>query len=322
MPGKTFVVSRRSRPASGFSHRVVVRDRQPRRMPAAPPMARNGRCSGRRSQPGAQQRRLGQSADLDGPCRRHPRRHPPLQRNICARRRRPGRRRGKPVSRLDRFLGNARARSDDATRLSRRSNSTRRAPISATRCVSTPTGRWCCRATPATAGNRSANRRRIITASRISRRRAASPSTTSRSRSPDRPGWTANGAASRWPRTRPDGTGSRCILTSGEKLMLYRMRQTDGNHYCSGNWIGPRRQVRAARLRRHRHDADGFDRDRGPQDADRMAHRHSRARRSRSNATPLNRAEAGWGRAFPIGKDRSALRGSHSGVGYLEMTGY
>ena len=41
-------VSGRSRPASGIPHRVVVRDRQPRPTPTAPPMARNGRCSGRR----------------------------------------------------------------------------------------------------------------------------------------------------------------------------------------------------------------------------------------------------------------------------------
>src|SRR6202047_1533956 len=26
-------------------------------------------------------------------------------------------------------------------------------------------------------------------------------------------------------------------LNSGEKLMLFRLRQTDGNNYCSGNWI-------------------------------------------------------------------------------------
>ena len=28
-------------------------------------------------------------------------------------------------------------------------------------------------------------------------------------------------------------------FNSGEKLMLYRMRQTDGQHYGSGNWIAP-----------------------------------------------------------------------------------
>ena len=26
-------------------------------------------------------------------------------------------------------------------------------------------------------------------------------------------------------------------LNGGEKLMLFRLRQTDGNNYCSGNWI-------------------------------------------------------------------------------------
>ena len=35
---------------------------------------------------------------------------------------------------------------------------------------------------------------------------------------------------------------------SGEKLMLYRMRQTDGQHYGSGKWVAPRRQHRAARF--------------------------------------------------------------------------
>jgi hypothetical protein len=54
------------------------------------------------------------------------------------------------------------------------------------------------------------DRLRIISASLISRRRAASPSTTGRPRSPGRPGWTGSGAASRSPRTRPGGTGSRC----------------------------------------------------------------------------------------------------------------
>ena len=28
-------------------------------------------------------------------------------------------------------------------------------------------------------------------------------------------------------------------FTGGEKLMLYRMRQTDGNHYGSGKWLAP-----------------------------------------------------------------------------------
>ena len=45
-------------------------------------------------------------------------------------------------------------------------------------------------------------------------------------------------------------------LTSGEKLMLYRMRQTDGNHYASGNWISPDGNTRADCLGRYQHDAE------------------------------------------------------------------
>ena len=114
-----------------------------------------------------------------------------------------------------------------------------------------------CRATPATAGNPSANRPRIITASRSSRRPAASPSTTGRSRSPGRPGWTGNGAASRW---RPDQSGWDWLslhLKTGEKLMLYRIRQTDGHDYCTGNWISPDGRSEPIRAVRHQDDSDG-----------------------------------------------------------------
>ena len=112
---------------------------------------------------------LGQPADLDGPRRRDVSGYSSLQRSLCARRRRPGRRRGKAVSRLDRCLGNARARwhARRHAGAARPQGVGRRFHV--TRCGSTPTGRWCCRATPATAGNRNADRPRIITASRFSR---------------------------------------------------------------------------------------------------------------------------------------------------------
>ena len=67
----------------------------------------------------------------------------------------------------------------DAIRRSPRSNSTHRAPISVTRCVSTPIGPWFCRAMRVTAENRNADRPRIISASLFSRRPALSSSTTS-----------------------------------------------------------------------------------------------------------------------------------------------
>ena len=111
VPGKTFAFPGRSRPASGLSHRVVVRDRQPGRS--------TGRAYGAQwtlfrqaMQPGAQQEGwanqqiwMGHAAVTRADTHRY-------QRNLCPRRRRPGRRRGKPVSRLDRFMGDARARSD------------------------------------------------------------------------------------------------------------------------------------------------------------------------------------------------------------------
>ena len=41
-------------------------------------------------------------------------------------------------------------------------------------------------------------------------------------------------------------------LDSGEKLMLYRLRQTDGRHYLTGNWISPDGKTRQIAVRRHR----------------------------------------------------------------------
>ena len=175
--------------------------------------------------------RLGQPADLDGPRRGHPRRHPPLQRSLRPRRRRPGRRRGKAVSRLDRFMANARARSD--ARRHHRAARTQRVGRgfqlrAAARCRSR---RWCCRAMPATAGNRSADRPRIISASLISRRAGSitiddKPVEVTGQAWMDRE-WSSQPLAS-------DQTGWDWFslhLNSGEKLMLYRLRQKDGQNY-------------------------------------------------------------------------------------------
>ncbi len=214
VPGKAFCLSRRSRPASGFPHRVVVRHGEPdgsqrRRLWRAVDAVPAGDARRARSSEGwaNQQIWMGHAAVTRADTHRYAAK--PLRAAASAR----------PASRPSRFRpgsmpGRCAALDGDARHDRRAARAQRRrAPISAMRCGSTPTGRWCCRATAATAANRSAARRRIITASLISRRPAASPSTTSRSRSPARPGWTANGAASRWRRTRPDGTGSRCIWT-------------------------------------------------------------------------------------------------------------
>ena len=79
----------------------------------------------------------------------------------------------------------------------------------------------------------------------------------------------------------PDQTGWDWFslhLNSGEKLMLYRLRQQDGRNDLFGNWIDARRPLRRNRLSRQQHHADRHDRRRRPQGADRMARRHSRPR--------------------------------------------
>ena len=60
--------------------------------------------------------------------------------------------------------------------------------------------------------------------------------------------------------------------------MLFRLRQTDGQHYFSGNWIGPdgrSAQIASADITMTPTASTEIER---PQGADRMAHRDSRAR--------------------------------------------
>ena len=124
VPGRTICVSRRSRPASGIPHRVVVRDGEPqrcrwRRLWRAMDVVSPGRAAGRRSSEGwaNQQVWMGHAAVTRADTHRY-------DRNLCARRHRAGRRRGRAVPCLDRCLANARARSDRCGDTSRRSNST------------------------------------------------------------------------------------------------------------------------------------------------------------------------------------------------------
>ena len=249
-------VSGRSRPASGISHRVVVRDGesqrcQRRRLWRAVDAVSAGHAAGRAA--GG----LGQPADLDGPRRGHPRRHPslpakPLRAAASVR----------PASRPIRFTpgsmpgkcAGSMAMRDDQHGAARTQGVGRRFQLRAAarrRPAAGAAGRR--RLQPQIA---SANRPRIITASRFSRRTAASPSTTSRSRSPDWPGWTANGAASRWP---PDQTGwdwfslhlqlrrkADAVPDAPEGRPPLRLRQLDR----------ARRPLRRNRLSRHQHDAD------------------------------------------------------------------
>src|SRR6266403_674552 len=109
-------------------------------------------------------------------------------------------------------------------------------------------------------------------------------------------------------------------LTSGEKLMLYRLRQKDGHNDLFGNWIEPDgRSMEIASSANSMTptvftDIEGRKLPTGwsiviP------------ARGLRIETAPLN--EKSWmGTSFPYWEGPISFRGSHSGLGYLEMTGY
>jgi predicted secreted hydrolase len=109
-------------------------------------------------------------------------------------------------------------------------------------------------------------------------------------------------------------------LDSAEKLMLFRLRQKDGQNYFSGNWIGPDgKSVQVA----------SADIAMTPISSTEVADRKvptqwSIAIPSRGlkiETTPLN-PRSWMATSFPYWEGPISFRGSHNGVGYLEMTGY
>ena len=109
-------------------------------------------------------------------------------------------------------------------------------------------------------------------------------------------------------------------LQSGEKLMLYRLRQKDGHNDLFGNWIEPGgRSIEIA----------STDNKITPTISTEVDGRKVPtgwsivipARGLRIETTPLN-AKSWMGTSFPYWEGPISFSGSHSGVGYLEMTGY
>jgi predicted secreted hydrolase len=109
-------------------------------------------------------------------------------------------------------------------------------------------------------------------------------------------------------------------LNSGEKLMLFRLRQSDGHHYASGNWILP----------------DGKTRQIASGDITMTPKKWTETERRKIPTTwniaipalalaidcvPLN-PKSWMGTSFPYWEGPISFGGSHAGVGYLEMTGY
>jgi len=109
-------------------------------------------------------------------------------------------------------------------------------------------------------------------------------------------------------------------LTSGEKLMLYRLRQKDGHDDLYGNWIEPDgRSIEIA----------STDNSMTPTALTEIEGRKVPtawriAIPSRSltiECIPLN-PRSWMGTSFPYWEGPISFKGSHSGLGYLEMTGY
>jgi predicted secreted hydrolase len=121
----------------------------------------------------------------------------------------------------------------------------------------------------------------------------------------------------------PDQTGWDWFalhLVSGEKLMLYRMRQKDGVSFASGTWILPdatTRQLAPADLQMTPKvfvDIDGHKLPVQWQVA-------IPSLRLAIDTVPLN-PRAWMGTSFAYWEGPIAFHGSHAGVGYLELTGY
>ena len=109
-------------------------------------------------------------------------------------------------------------------------------------------------------------------------------------------------------------------LTAGEKLMLYRLRQKDGHNDLYGNWIEPDgRSIEIA----------STDNSMTPTALTELEGRKIPtawriAIPSRSltiECVPLN-PRSWMGTSFPYWEGPISFKGSHAGLGYLEMTGY
>jgi predicted secreted hydrolase len=102
--------------------------------------------------------------------------------------------------------------------------------------------------------------------------------------------------------------------------MLFRLRQTQGKHYLSGNWIGPDGQVT---------ELPSSAIEMVPTATTEVANRKLPTswriaipdRNLKIDTAPLN-LRSWMGASFAYWEGPISFTGSHRGVGYLEMTGY
>jgi predicted secreted hydrolase len=121
----------------------------------------------------------------------------------------------------------------------------------------------------------------------------------------------------------PDQTGWDWFslhLPGNEKLMLYRLRQKDGQNRLFGNWIEPDG---------HSSEIASADNSMTPTNVTEIDGRQVPtgwriaipARGLAIESIPLN-ANSWMGTSFPYWEGPISFRGSHAGIGYLELTGY
>ena len=109
-------------------------------------------------------------------------------------------------------------------------------------------------------------------------------------------------------------------LNEGEKLMLFRLRQADGNDYRSGNWILPAGKTEQLASADIEMTPTAFTEIEGRKIP--VAWRIAIPRLALSiECSPLN-ARSWMATSFRYWEGPISFRGSHGGVGYLEMTGY
>jgi predicted secreted hydrolase len=109
-------------------------------------------------------------------------------------------------------------------------------------------------------------------------------------------------------------------LSEREKLMLFRLRQTDGKNYASGNWILPDGKIEQIASADIDMTPKAFVEIEGRKIP--VSWRVAIPRRGLAiECVPLN-AKSWMGTSFPYWEGPISFGGSHAGVGYLEMTGY
>jgi predicted secreted hydrolase len=109
-------------------------------------------------------------------------------------------------------------------------------------------------------------------------------------------------------------------LEQGEKLMLFRLRHTGGQHFFAGNWIGLDGRSVALDARDIVMRPGGFTRVAG-RDLPTAWTISVPSRKLEISSMPLN-PQSWMDTRFKYWEGPVSVSGSHAGVGYLEMTGY